>query len=146
MSQSRKTTPIMLTLRTEIYQHDELEEFFYEVEGQLVEIGGTLYLRYQEPEDKNKAATNVTIKLNPDGSVQLIRDGENRMRLRFSYQDKNDTDYLTPYGMLTISTMTHNLRVTLKDRPLSGTVAIDYDLMAGEEKLGVYHLRLKFTA
>ncbi|EAC5373261.1 DUF1934 domain-containing protein, partial [Listeria monocytogenes] len=80
------------------------------------------------------------------GHVQLIRAGELRMRLRFGYQEKLDTSYRTPYGLLQISTFTHNLRVSLKDQPMSGKILVDYDLYSQTERIGEYHLELEFTA
>ncbi|MGX6979760.1 DUF1934 domain-containing protein [Vagococcus elongatus] len=141
--------PIAIQLQTEIFQNGQLDEHFFDVPGQFVQIGDSLYLRYQEPvkrEDGTQDDINVTFKIESDGSVQLIRADEHRMRLRFSYQEENYTNYRTPFGMMQIRTITNNLRVTLKDRPASGNVIIDYELYAGQEKLGVYHLRLKFTA
>lgn len=141
--------PIAIQLQTEIFQNGQLDEHFFDVPGQFVQIGDSLYLRYQEPvkkEDGTQESINVTFKIEPDGSVQLIRADEHRMRLRFSYQEENFTNYRTPFGILQIRTVTNNLRVTLKDRPASGNVLIDYELYAGRERLGVYHLRLKFTA
>ena len=38
----------------------------------------------------------VTIKLVPDGHVQLIRAGEMRMRLKFGYKERLETAYRTP--------------------------------------------------
>ena len=110
-------------------------------------MGSTLYLRYEEQgAEKGDGPIPVTIKIEADGTVQLIRAATQRTRLKFNYQEKNHTNYRTPYGMMEIHTFTTNMRVSLKDQPVSGEVAIDYDLFAGEEKLGVYHLRLKFTA
>lgn len=144
---SKNGTPVQIQLQTEIFQNNEKDEHFFESIGQLVQMGTTLYLRYEEaPQETDGKAVPVTIKIEADGTVQLIRAAEKRTRLKFNYQEKNYTHYRTPYGMMEIYTFTNNMRVTLKDQPLSGEVSIDYDLYAGEEKLGVYHLRLKFTA
>lgn len=144
----RKSVPISIKLQTEIFQEGKKDEHYFDVEGQFVKVGNNLYLRYQEAVDPTdpKNIVSVTIKIEPDGSVHLIRDGVQRTRLRFNYQMENESNYPTPYGMMTIRTITNNLRVTLKDRPVSGNVLIDYELFGGEEQLGVYHLRLDFTA
>ena len=109
-------------------------------------MGDTLYIRYKEELLEDTEPTPVTIKIEPDGHVQLIRVGELRMRLRFGYQEKLDTSYRTPYGLLQISTFTHNLRVSLKDQPMSGKILVDYDLYSQTERIGEYHLELEFTA
>ncbi|MGX7030793.1 DUF1934 domain-containing protein [Vagococcus zengguangii] len=145
----RNGLPISIQLRTEIYQNEQMDEHFFDVLGQFVQVGDNLYIRYQEPinsEEPTAEPINVTIKIEPDGTVHLIRADYQRMRLRFAYQQEFEANYHTPYGIIPIRTVTNNLRVTLKDKPVSGNVEIDYELHAGQDKLGVYHLRLQFTA
>lgn len=144
--QDRKSIPVEIKIRTEMFQNDEMNEHFVEVTGQMVRIGEVLYLRYEEVLEGVETPVPVTLKILPDGKVELIRAGDLRMKLRFHYQESQETHYKSPYGTLYISTYTNNIRVSLKDRPYSGQVVIDYDLFAGEEKLGVYHLDLTFTA
>lgn len=138
--------PVSIQLKTIVQQGNEQKDFFFDLEGQLVKMGDTLYIRYKEELLEDTEPTPVTIKIEPDGHVQLIRAGELRMRLRFGYQEKLDTSYRTPYGLLQISTFTHNLRVSLKDQPMSGKIFVDYDLYSQTERIGEYHLELEFTA
>ena len=138
--------PVSIQLKTIVQQGNEQKDFFFDLEGQLVKMGDTLYIRYKEELLEDTEPTPVTIKIEPDGHVQLIRTGELRMRLRFGYQEKLDTSYRTPYGLLQISTFTHNLRVSLKDQPMSGKILVDYDLYSQTERIGEYHLELEFTA
>ena len=138
--------PVSIQLKTIVQQGNEQKDFFFDLEGQLVKMGDTLYIRYKEELLEDTEPTPVTIKIEPDGHVQLIRAGELRMRLRFGYQEKLDTSYRTPYGLLQISTFTHNLRVSLKDQPMSSKILVDYDLYSQTERIGEYHLELEFTA
>ena len=138
--------PVSIQLKTIVQQGNEQKDFFFDLEGQLVKMGDTLYIRYKEELLEDTEPTPVTIKIEPDGHVQLIRAGELRMRLRFGYQEKLDTSYRTPYGLLQISTFTHNLRVSLKDQPMSCKILVDYDLYSQTERIGEYHLELEFTA
>ena len=138
--------PVSIQLKTIVQQGNEQKDFFFDLEGQLVKMGDTLYIRYKEELLEDTEPTPVTIKIEPDGHVQLIRAGELRMRLRFGYQEKLDTSYRTPYGLLQISKFTHNLRVSLKDQPMSGKILVDYDLYSQTERIGEYHLELEFTA
>lgn len=138
--------PVSIQLKTIVQQGNEQKDFFFDLEGQLVKMGDTLYIRYKEELLEDTEPTPVTIKIEPDGHVQLIRAGELRMRLRFGYQEKLDTSYRTPYGLLQISTFTHNLRVSLKDQPMSGKILVDYDLYSQTKRIGEYHLELEFTA
>lgn len=138
-------TPVSIQLKTIVEQAGEKREFYFDLLGQIVKIGDTLYIRYKEEQEEG-AAVPVTIKIEPDGKIQLIRAGEMRMRLKFAYQERMDTSYRTPYGLFQISTFTKNLRFSLKDQPVAGTILIDYDLYSQTEKIGDYHLELEFTA
>ncbi|MGX7024708.1 DUF1934 domain-containing protein [Vagococcus hydrophili] len=144
--EERKSVPVMIQVKTEVFQENETREFFLEEEGQVVRVGESLYIRYNEVMEGVESPVPVTMKIMPDGSVQLIRAGEVRMKLKFDYQKSNETNYQTPFGVMWIKTFTNNLRVSLKDQPFSGSVQIDYDLFGGDEKIGVYHLELNFTA
>jgi uncharacterized beta-barrel protein YwiB (DUF1934 family) len=138
--------PVSIQLKTNVKQENEQRDFFFDLEGQIVKMGDTLYIRYKEEPAEGGPAVPVTIKIEPDGKIQLIRAGELRMRLKFGYQEKLETSYRTPYGLFQISTFTHNLRFSLKDQPVSGTILVDYDLYSQAEKIGEYHLELEFTA
>ena len=144
--EERKSIPVMIKVKTEVFQENELREFFMEEEGQIVRIGEVLYIRYNEQLEGVDEKVSVTMKILADGSVQLIRAGEVRMKLKFDYQKYNETNYETPFGTMWIKTFTNNIRVSLKDRPYSSQVIIDYDLFGGDEKIGVYHLDINFTA
>lgn len=138
--------PVSIQLKTVVKQEEEQRDFYFDLEGQLVKMGDTLYIRYKEEPAEGGEAVPVTIKIEPDGKIQLIRAGELRMRLKFAYQEKLETSYRTPYGLFQISTFTHNLRFSLKDQPVSGTILVDYDLYSQSERVGEYHLELEFTA
>ncbi|EPI01018.1 MULTISPECIES: DUF1934 domain-containing protein [unclassified Enterococcus] len=138
-------TPISIKLSTTVKQKEGTQDFYFDLKGQMVQIGDTLYIRYQEVQEDGQEAP-VTIKIIPDGHIQLMRAGEVRMRLKFGYQERLETTYNTPYGMIQMETFAKKLHVSLKDRPTSGRVIIDYDLFMSNEKVGEYHLDLDFTA
>lgn len=138
-------TTVSIQLKTIVSQEDEKKEFFFDLTGQIVKMGDTLYIRYKEELEEGSPVA-VTIKVEPDGKIQLIRAGELRMRLKFGYQERLETTYKTPYGLFQITTFTKNLRFSLKDQPVSGSILIDYDLFSQNEKIGEYHLELEFTA
>lgn len=142
----REKTPINILVKTEVTQEGEFKEFLIDVNGHMVVINDVIYLRYEEILEGIEKPVPVTIKIMPNGDVTLIRSGEVKMKLNFSFEERRETTYSTPYGMMSISTMTNNLRVSLRDNPISGDIMIDYDLFAGEEKLGTYHLLINFSA
>ncbi|MDT2756166.1 DUF1934 domain-containing protein [Enterococcus asini] len=137
--------PVSIKLATKVTQQRETQDFYFELTGQLVTIGDTLYIRYQEVQGDGQKIP-VTIKIMPDGGVQLTRSGEMRMRLKFVYREMVNTSYNTPYGTMLFSTYTKNLRVSLKDRPTSGKLLVEYDLYMADEQIGNYQINLDFTA
>lgn len=137
--------PVSIKLATKVTQQQETQDFYFDLTGQLVTIGDTLYIRYQEVQEDGQKIP-VTIKIMPDGGVQLTRSGEMRMRLKFVYREMINTSYNTPYGTMLFSTYTKNLRVSLKDRPTSGKLLIEYDLYMADEQIGNYQINLDFTA
>ncbi|MDT2744990.1 DUF1934 domain-containing protein [Enterococcus asini] len=137
--------PVSIKLATKVTQQQTTEDFYFELAGQLVTIGDTLYIRYQEVQEDGQKIP-VTIKIMPDGAVQLTRSGDMRIRLKFIYREMVNTSYNTPYGTMLFSTYTKNLRVSLKDRPASGKIVIEYDLYMADEQIGNYQINLDFTA
>ena len=69
-------TPISIKLRTKVKQQGEVQDFYFDLKGQMVTIGDTLYIRYKEMQEETGDEIPVTIKLVPDGHVQLIRAGD----------------------------------------------------------------------
>lgn len=136
--------PAKIKLQTKVVQNNEVEEFVFDLFGQVVQMGNTLYIRYKE-EQPDGSEVPVTMKITPDSHVQLIRSGDMRLRMKFGYREEIETSYKTPYGMFVITTNTHKLHVSLKDRPFSGIITIDYSLSMHNEKVGDYNLVLEFT-
>ncbi|MBU5364357.1 DUF1934 domain-containing protein [Enterococcus devriesei] len=136
--------PANIKVQTKVMQNNETEDFVFDLPGQVVKMGDTLYIRYKEIQPDGQEIP-VTVKVTPDSQVQLIRSGDARMRMRFVYREKMETSYKTPYGMFMITTYAQNLHVSLKDRPFSGIITIDYSLYMKEEKVGDYHMVLEFT-
>lgn len=141
----KKGLPVSIQLQTKIKQHKEVKDFFFDVTGQIVKIGDTFYIRYKEAAEDGTEVP-VTIKIYPDGKIQLTRGGEIRTRLKFSFHERVENSYRTPYGMFQIATYAHRLHFSLKDRPISGRVNVDYDLYSMNEKIGEYQFTLNFTA
>lgn len=137
-------TDVKIHLETQVTQYAEPEKHVFDVMGQMVQMGSGLYLRYIEVEGDIEIP--VTIKVEVDGTITLIRAGETRTRLRFGKGERYVTNYNTPQGVVALETMTNKMQVSLRDQPFSGEIEIHYDLYLGEEKLGEYKLQLLFTA
>lgn len=137
-------SPAKIKLRTTVIQNNQKEEFAFDLNGQVVQMGDTLYIRYKEKQEDGENVP-VTVKITPDSTISIIRSGNVRMQMKFAYRKKMDTNYRTPYGIFLISTYTEDLHVSLKDRPFSGIVTIDYGLYMKDAKVGDYHMVLEFT-
>lgn len=106
-------------------------------------MNNSYYIRFEETQ--GESTVPVTVKINPDGVVNLIRNGERTMRLTFNSDRHTETNYVTPAGIIPMQVLTDDLRVSYYDRPFSGRVYIDYKLHTNGQKLGEYQIRLRFT-
>lgn len=146
MDQLSTGVPVMIHLETHIKQDGDISDYRLDVEGQLVQMGLNLYLRYLEPDQETGKETPVTMKFTPEGEVHLTRNAEAELRLHFISGKRVTARYKTPYGIMPIETVTPYLETSFQERPFSGNVKIDYLLYAGEELVGNYKIRLQFTA
>ncbi|HAT54152.1 MAG TPA: DUF1934 domain-containing protein [Lactobacillus sp.] len=135
---------VTVHLLTNITQDDQTEQFDFDLPGRLVIVNGNVYLRYVE--DDNGQPTPVTFKLNGQNDVTLTRSGENGLKLHFLTGKAVTTQYRTPYGTMAVEVATSGLSVRLSDDLSAGRIAVDYQLLAGEQLIGDYQIRLHFTA
>lgn len=138
------SVPVQIHLTTAIDQEDQHDDFVFDIEGQLVQMGKTLYLRYIE-ETVEQGRVPVAIKIMPNGNVKLTRSGQNRLQLNFRRGHRLSAQYKTHYGLMNIDTVTPLLNVKIAERPLRGELKIDYLLYGGDQLLGKYNIRLQFT-
>ncbi|KRL08788.1 DUF1934 domain-containing protein [Schleiferilactobacillus perolens] len=141
--------PISIHLETRIQRKDEEEHHVYDEEGTIAQVGDNLYIRYEETNPENDDNQPVTVKIVPNGDVQVTRGrsaGNTFSRLFFSNGKRVIASYRTPYGMLSIETVTQALQVRIRQAPLAGRINIAYQLMAAGEYLGDYQLQLLFGA
>lgn len=71
--------PVQIHLETNILQEGQRSNFVFDVVGQLVRVGTSIYIRYNE--DADEGPVPVTIKISDDGNIKLTRSGENRLQL-----------------------------------------------------------------
>jgi uncharacterized beta-barrel protein YwiB (DUF1934 family) len=138
-----KSTVVEYRLETIIEQEGEREIFLYEGNGQMVQMGEWLYLRYEEAETKHK----VTLKVSKAGKVTIIRRSEEGIATRMAFEagEKGNALLPTPAGLLELETVTKRLLQNYHDQPFSGTIQLDYALESNQEVLGNYGMTLQFT-
>ncbi|SFK39969.1 Uncharacterized beta-barrel protein YwiB, DUF1934 family [Marinilactibacillus piezotolerans] len=144
---SKKLTngmPAEVIMETSYVQNEETHHHVFEEQGRVIYMNNSYYIRYEE-NYPNEPAVPVTVKINPDGVVNLIRRGENKTRLTFSSDQITETQYKTPMGIMPIHIETQSLKISYYDRPFAGRIAVNYKLHFNGEVLGSYQIRLRFT-
>lgn len=128
-------------------QDDQQEEYAEDFNGQLIRMGESLYLRYQEELPENVKA-KVTFKIdNANDEIQLTRKLENqKLHLIFKPGKRIPTRYQTPYGIIPLEVFTGKMESIFEDDPQSGELQIDYRLFNGDALVGDHKIRLQFTA
>lgn len=135
--------PAEVVMETSYEQNGETHHHVFEEQGRVVYMNHSYYIRYEEKHDEE--IVPVTVKINPDGIVHLIRQGEMTTRLTFDGNKHTQTQYKTPAGIMQLRIETEDLKVSYYDRPFAGRVSVDYALYLGEQLLGTYRIRLRFT-
>lgn len=143
VSQQGPGIPIKVTIKTHIEQDGKAENFSFNEAGLFFQKGKVVYIRYQETNPLGKIP--VTMKLGADGTIQLRRHASSDLRLIFDVKQPMLSKYQTPAGMIDIITDTKMANFKYQEMPLNGDVAIDYNLIAGEEIVGQYKIRLQFV-
>lgn len=135
--------PAEVKMETSYEQNGETHHHSFEQQGRVVYMNHSYYIRFEE--EHAEEAIPVTIKVNPNGVVDLIRYGEATTRLSFDSENATQTQYKTPAGIMQLRVETENLKVSYYDRPFAGRVDVDYALYLDEQILGTYRIRLRFT-
>lgn len=135
--------PAEIVMETSNEQNGEVHRHAFEESGRIVYMNHSYYIRYEETSEEETVP--VTVKINPDGIVNLIRQGEQATRLTFDSEKPTQTQYKTPTGIMQIRIETNDLKVSYYDRPFAGRVSVNYELYLGEQQLGTYQIRLRFT-
>jgi uncharacterized beta-barrel protein YwiB (DUF1934 family) len=136
---------VLVELTTTVRQADETTKFTFKEMGTIVTVNGSTYIRYTEKERHEDPNVHVTIKIEPSGMVSIVRNGANRTKLRFLADKFIQNSIQTPYGLVALTTHTKKLTIVQKENPTSGNVRLDYNLYAGEEVVGNYSMKLKYT-
>ncbi|WP_368645300.1 DUF1934 domain-containing protein [Alkalibacterium putridalgicola] len=135
--------PAEIKMETTYVQNGETHHHSFEENGRVVYMNSSYYIRFEEAHELGSVP--VTIKINPDGVVQLIRRGEQTTRFVFDSDQKTESNYRTPAGIIPLTVTTDDIRVSYYDRPFAGRIWVDYTLSANHQKIGDYHIRLRFT-
>lgn len=143
---SNNEIPVKIHVETIHHQDGQKEEYTEDFDGHLIEIGKTVYLRYQEELPENKDA-KVTFKITGNDEIQLTRKLEHqKLHLIFKPGKRVPSRYQTPYGSIPVEAFASRIEVILEDDPRAGKLEINYQLYNADSLLGDYEIRLQFTA
>lgn len=138
--------PVRVQLEAWVTQAGQQEHHAFDEQGQLVQLGDTIYIRYTEPTGDK---VPVTVKLKGQNQIGLTRgssDSDTHMHLDFIAEKEIQAQYRTPYGIIPVSTITPRMDVLVNSMPLSGQAYVEYRLKANGDIVGDYRMRLIFNA
>lgn len=105
---------------------EEPQEIRLLTEGKLYRRAEETVIAYRETEQSGLGRTMTTLKVLPDGAIELLRMGDTSMKMHFLKGDRHLTQLDTPYGMLQIGLLTHEASADLGQE--QGDIAIRYSL------------------
>lgn len=113
--------------------------------GQLVQVNGSYYLRFNQEDEEAGETIKTTIKFDEEDNVTIIRAGNEQTRMRFDLEKKTTMRYPTPAGTFLIDIDTRHIELQYKNRPFSGQIKLDYQLTTQDQILGNYNVTIQFT-
>lgn len=105
----------------------------------LYQRRGKYYIVYDESELTGMEGSRTTVKLGGN-EASVVRSGTCPSELLFAENERHVGLYQTPYGAMTISTHTSNLKSTVGID--GGQLVIDYTLEVDNSLIGENHLEM----
>lgn len=139
---------VNVELNIDTVQSGELTHTKISEPGQFIQMGDSMYLRFNESLDNDDTAS-ILVKITESGEVHVKRVAKstNLASLLYFTHQKHNTGHLeTEYGILPLQTFTKDSKVEIVSNPLSGKINIDYDLIYDNNVIGNYKFRLIFSA
>ncbi|MDD2213214.1 MAG: DUF1934 domain-containing protein [Oscillospiraceae bacterium] len=100
-------------------------------------------LAYRESEQSGLGKTLTTLTLNDDGSVLLLRNGENQMTMAFKEGHRHVTHLQTPFGSLQMGLFTN--RVQIRQKAGGGKIHISYAVDFSDAPTTSTHLDVEYS-
>ncbi|MDR3191300.1 MAG: DUF1934 domain-containing protein [Lactobacillaceae bacterium] len=144
MSEANARIPIKLHVQTTITQGSEHEDFTFDVPGTILTNAETHFIRYDEL-TSDGASIPVMLKINPDQTARLTRNGQSNLQLVFDLTEPQTSKYLTPMGTLNLTVLTDALDIDFANGLTRGDITVKYQLLQDQQKVGDYVFNLSFT-
>lgn len=111
--------------------------------GQYFQRNGAHYLVYEEPVEGTNDVILNRIKFRAD-EVQVTKKGAVNTMLSFKQNEKNMTNYATPYGNLIMGINTHQIDLKMNESKLE--IHVDYALDVNYEFLADCKIAITATS
>lgn len=122
---------------------EDAEEIEVIQRGQYYERNGSHYLLYDEPVEGTTEIIKNRIKFKND-EVQVAKKGAVNTILTFTKNEKNMTNYATPFGNLIIGIDTQEIALKLEEKKMD--IRVDYALDINYEFLADCKISIAVTA
>lgn len=129
---------IQINLTNIIQQDDTSETFHFNEVGTLATIREHSYIRFTET--TSSVETPVTVKINPDQTILITRNGQSKLQLLLDLKNDSTTHYQTPIGMIIMIVKTNQLKIDLS----KGVIWAQYQLWQANTIVGQYTFDLNF--
>ncbi len=111
--------------------------------GQYYERNGSHYLMYEEPVEGTTEIIKNRIKFK-ENEVQVAKKGAVNTTLTFTKNEKNMTNYATPFGNLVVGIDTRGIALDLQEDKMD--IKVDYSLDINYEFLADCKISIVVTA
>lgn len=122
---------------------EDAEEIEVIQRGQYYERNGSHYLMYEEPVEGTTEIIKNRIKFR-ENEVQVAKKGAVNTILTFTRNEKNMTNYATPFGNLVVGIDTQGIDLDLKEDKMD--IKVDYSLDINYEFLADCKISIEVTA
>lgn len=93
-------------------------------QGRFYDRDGKYYISYNEGELSGLEACRTTLKISPNGTVTMMRQGQTNTHMIFEKGQCHIGHYETPYGDFTITVTANDVNVSIDEN--GGNIDIDY--------------------
>jgi len=145
MQESKNAVAIKVHTRLKAQQHDVVEEFETIEIGQLFKKSGSIFIKYEEKIsiDEQKHSTSVLVKITGQKSVEIVRSGASRMKLRFVLGEDVPSSLQSGHGAMSLITRATRLNHE-EIAENQGNLSLNYELYGADELIGNYEFVLSY--
>nr|WP_309484824.1 DUF1934 domain-containing protein [Bacillus aquiflavi] len=141
-NRSAEQMPVKIKIKTTIWNEEGKNTAEFITFGKYIKKENTAFLQYDEVQEQGKINTIVKLSNN---KLFIMRSGAVKMKLLFRQDKQLSGLYDTPYGKLTMTTLTKRLDYFHDMQKSVGNIELLYDLNVQGSRAGTYHLLITYT-